>query len=155
MIERIVSGGQTGADQAALRAAKACGIPTGGWAPRGWLTEDGPAPWLGTDCGLAETRSPSYPERARLNVEYSDGTLWFGDIESRGYRCTHDAALARFKPFLIVYAGRTTPGEVLAWVEARNIRILNIAGNRASKAPPDFGDRVERFMRRVLGASRA
>lgn len=53
MLERVISGGQTGADQAALRAARACGIPTGGWAARGWLTEDGPAPWL-AEWGLAE-----------------------------------------------------------------------------------------------------
>ena len=51
MIGKIISGGQTGVDQAALRAAKACGIPTGGWAPKGWRTEDGPAPWL-ADLGL-------------------------------------------------------------------------------------------------------
>jgi hypothetical protein len=53
MIERVISGGQTGADQGGLRAAQACGIPTGGWAPRGWLTEAGPAPWL-ADWGLVE-----------------------------------------------------------------------------------------------------
>lgn len=53
MIERVISGGQTGADQAALRAARACGIPTGGWAPRGWLTEDGPSLWL-AEWGLVE-----------------------------------------------------------------------------------------------------
>jgi len=42
----VVSGGQTGVDQAALRAARASGIATGGWAPKGWATEAGPAPWL-------------------------------------------------------------------------------------------------------------
>src|SRR5262249_6057013 len=41
MIGKVISGGQTGVDQVALRAAKACGIPTGGWAPKGWRTEDG------------------------------------------------------------------------------------------------------------------
>lgn len=43
---KIVTGGQTGADQGALLAARAAGIATGGWAPLGWMTEDGPAPWL-------------------------------------------------------------------------------------------------------------
>jgi hypothetical protein len=43
MLELVISGGQTGADQGGLRATRACGIPTGGWAPRGWLTEAGPA----------------------------------------------------------------------------------------------------------------
>jgi hypothetical protein len=53
MIQRVISGGQTGVDQAALRAAKACGIPTGGWCPLGFLTEAGPMPAL-ADFGLAE-----------------------------------------------------------------------------------------------------
>ena len=47
MLEPVISGGQTGADQAGLRAAQACGIPTGDQAPRGWLTEAGPAPRAG------------------------------------------------------------------------------------------------------------
>jgi hypothetical protein len=46
MIEKVMSGGQTGADHGGLRAARRCGIATGGWAPRGWLTEAGPAEWL-------------------------------------------------------------------------------------------------------------
>jgi hypothetical protein len=53
MLERVISGGQTGVDQAALRVAKAIGLATGGWAPLGWETEDGPASWLagyGLDC---------------------------------------------------------------------------------------------------------
>jgi len=45
VIERVINGGQTGVDQAGLRAARA-GIPTGGWPPQGWLTEAGAAPWL-------------------------------------------------------------------------------------------------------------
>jgi hypothetical protein len=53
MIERVISGGQTGADQGGLRAPRACAIPTGGWAPRGWLTEAGPAPCL-EESGLVE-----------------------------------------------------------------------------------------------------
>jgi hypothetical protein len=52
MIVQVISGGQTGADQGGLRAARACGIPTSGWAPKGWMTEAGPAPWL-ADWGLA------------------------------------------------------------------------------------------------------
>jgi hypothetical protein len=69
MIGRIVTVGQTGADQAALRAARAAGIPTGGWAPKGWLVEsdDGrrnvPAPWL-TEYGLAECPEPGYAAHA-------------------------------------------------------------------------------------------
>jgi hypothetical protein len=87
MIERVISGGQTGVDQAALRAARAAGIPTGGWAARGWATEDGPAPWL-ADFGLAECPEPGYPARTIANVCDSDGTLWVGTTDSPGGQLT-------------------------------------------------------------------
>jgi hypothetical protein len=65
--EKVISGGQTGADQGGLRAAKAAGIPTGGWAPRGWLVEsphghrDIAAPWLGPVFRLVECAELGYP----------------------------------------------------------------------------------------------
>lgn len=74
MIGKIISGGQTGVDQAALRAAKACGIPTGGWAPKGFRTEAGPAPWL-ADFGLREHASADYPVRTRANCRDAGLTL--------------------------------------------------------------------------------
>ena len=74
---KIVSGGQTGADQAGLLAARAAGIETGGWAPEGWDTEDGPAPWL-EDFGLTECTVAGYPARTEANARDSDGTAWFG-----------------------------------------------------------------------------
>ncbi len=55
MIERIISGGQNGVDQAGLRAARAVGIATGGWALHGWTTIDAPAPWL---AGNSERTAP-------------------------------------------------------------------------------------------------
>jgi len=74
MIGKIISGGQTGVDQAALRAAKACGIPTGGWAPKWWKTEDGPASWL-ADFALREHASADYAVRTRANVADAGLTL--------------------------------------------------------------------------------
>lgn len=71
---RIISGGQTGVDQAALRAAWVADIPTGGYAPRGWLTEEGPAPWLAV-YGLKEHSSPLYPPRTKANIFDSHATL--------------------------------------------------------------------------------
>jgi Circularly permutated YpsA SLOG family len=53
VIARIITGGQTGADQGGLRAARAAGIATGGFAPKGWATETGAAPWL-AEFGLVE-----------------------------------------------------------------------------------------------------
>src|SRR5262245_63695480 len=79
-LSKVISGGQTGVDRAARRAARAAGIPTGGWAPRGWQTEDGPAPWLGSDdWGLKEWSAPGYAARTRRNVEDADATLILTD----------------------------------------------------------------------------
>ena len=83
----IRSGGQTGADQGALCAGHLLDIPTGGWAPLGWRTDDGPEPGLAA-FGLVEAGSADYPTRTHLNVRDSDGTLIFGDIDSPGSKLT-------------------------------------------------------------------
>ena len=67
MIERIISGGQTGADQTGLAVAKRLGISTGGYMPKGWLTEDGPRPDLAATYGLEEATTSTYPERTERN----------------------------------------------------------------------------------------
>jgi hypothetical protein len=152
MLERVLSGGQTGVDQAALRAARAAGIPTGGHAPLGWRTEDGPAPWL-ADYGLVEMDSPGYPTRTRANVEASDGTLWMGDWHSPGGRTTLDHCRLTRRPFLIAMAWVTKPSEVAAWIEGRGVRTLNVAGNRESTAP-GIGARAEAFLARAFRRAR-
>ena len=63
-LRKIESGGQTGADQAGLRAARAERLETGGWAPKGWETEEGPAPWL-ADSGLIELPCPQLSGKDR------------------------------------------------------------------------------------------
>ena len=88
MIERFISGGQTGADQAGLAAARRLAIPTGGFMPKGWLTEDGPRPDLAVTYGLEEAGTASYPDRTERNVLASDGTVVFGDARSRGSMLT-------------------------------------------------------------------
>lgn len=88
MLKKVISGGQTGADLGGLRAAKAVGIATGGFAPKGWLIEgEGgsgwvAAPWLGTDyglteCQLGESVSERMVARRRLNVRDCDGVVLF------------------------------------------------------------------------------
>jgi hypothetical protein len=91
MLERVVSVGQTGAEQAGWRAARACGIATGGWIPRGFLTEDGPRPELADRYGAREMPTSSYPERTFANARDSDATLWFGSIDAPGVRATIEA----------------------------------------------------------------
>lgn len=156
MIAKVISGGQTGADQAALRAAKAAGIPTGGWTPRGWLTEDGPAPWL-AEYGLEQCPGADYRERTHFNVTRADGVLWFGNPNSPGGRLTLFLAQEMGVPVFVVLIGtkQTAPREVADWITGELIRgeihapILMVAGNRESRAP-GIGARVETFLSEVF-----
>ena len=98
-ISRIISGGQTGVDVAALRAAKSRGIRTGGTMPRGWRTLAGPRPEYRELFGMTEHTSASYPPRTYANVKNSDVTIRIAlDFDSSGERCTHDATVAYRKP---------------------------------------------------------
>lgn len=148
MLDRVISGGQTGADQGALRAARTVGIPTGGYAPQGWLTEDGPAPWL-ADFGLVECEEPGYPARSAANARTADGTLWFGDWYLPSGPSALDACRLHHKPFLLVHRTTTLSSDVVAWIQKHGVRVLNVAGNRESVSP-GLGDRVERFLVRVF-----
>jgi predicted Rossmann-fold nucleotide-binding protein len=147
-LRRVVSGGQTGADQAGLRAARAAGIETGGWAPKGWMTEEGPAPWL-ADFGLIECPADGYPARTEANARDSDGTIWFGTTDSSGYRATIRACERHAKTYLLVNGGVTKPSHVIEWIRGQRIEVLNIAGNRESKNP-GLGARVEAFLARLF-----
>lgn len=133
VLTKIISGGQTGADRAGLEFAARYGIPTGGWAPKGWLTEKGPDLSLRDVFGLKECPVKGYPPRTRLNAADSDGTVWFGKgaHDSRGFGCTREAVLDANKPWLV----NPSPGDLLFWVCQHNIRVLNVAGNRASLFP--------------------
>jgi hypothetical protein len=151
MLERVISGGQTGADQAGWRAAKSAGIPTGGAMPKGFLMEDGPRPELAALYGAHELDSEEYPARTEANVKASDGTLWFGSPHTPGGRCTMDCCFRAGKALLIVpLEGATVrPSEAARWIAANQIRVLNVAGNRESAAP-GIGARVEAFLVRVF-----
>src|SRR4030095_556414 len=95
---RIISGGQSGADQGGLRAARDLGIPTGGTAPRGWHTETGSQESLLKSFGLVESREPGYPARTRQNVQDADGTLLVGQCRSGGSALTANVAREAGKP---------------------------------------------------------
>ena len=106
MLEKIISGGQTGADQAAWRAAKAFGVPTGGWMPEGFLTEDGPHPEFAEQYGAAEMPADSDLAPTEQNVQDSDATLWFGETTTAGAQATVGACQQFGKPCMPVYPGR-------------------------------------------------
>jgi hypothetical protein len=146
---KIVTGGQTGADQGALLAARAAGVVTGGWAPQGWATEDGPAPWL-ADLGLIECPEPGYRARTWANARDSDATIWFGRVGTPGHKTTIEAARHFAKTTMLVTEGVTRPAHVVEWLTAHHyIKTLNVAGNRES-LDPGVGDRVGAFLIRVF-----
>jgi Circularly permutated YpsA SLOG family len=150
VLDRVVSGGQTGADQAGWRAAKASGIDIGGWMPEGFLTEAGPRPDFAEMFGAVEMPGSGYPERTRANARDSDATIWFGNPVSPGGRTTLRACTGFGKPVYLVVDGLTQPAEVAAWIEAEGIRVLIVAGNRESTEPV-IGEKVERFLVVLIG----
>ena len=137
MIEKIISGGQTGADQAGLDAAIELGITHGGWIPKGRKTEEGPLP---AKYKLKEMGTTSYPKRTEQNILNSDGTVifTFGNLTG-GSALTRKLAKTHGFPCLHVDLNKVTVGEgadiVRSWIEKHNIKVLNVAGSRASKAP--------------------
>ena len=139
-VTRIISGGQTGADQGGLAAAVTLGLATGGWAPKGWRTDTGPAPWLAR-LGLQEHPSASYPPRTRANVESSDGTLVVSARRSAGTDLTIRLAQQCRKPLLVISLDDVKEDlwseatAVQAWIRKFGIQVLNVAGNRESVAP--------------------
>jgi predicted Rossmann fold nucleotide-binding protein DprA/Smf involved in DNA uptake len=150
LLEKIISGGQTGVDRAALDVALEMGIPRGGWCPRGRRAEDGRIPH---HYPLQEASSPDYPLRTRLNVEDSDGTLvvTLGPPKG-GTALTLKLAKKLGKPFFLVdLAGRTDPAEVRQWIQKNQIRILNVAGPREGESV-GIADKASIFIREVLKA---
>lgn len=134
MVQRIVSGGQTGADRAALDVALALGLPVGGWCPKGRRAEDGKIP----DCyPLVETSERNYQIRTRRNIEESDGTLILnlGKLDG-GTALTVAHARQIGKPCLVVaLEDGIEPAAFRDWLAANHIQVLNIADPRESKRP--------------------
>jgi hypothetical protein len=150
MIERIVSGGQTGVDRAALDFAIRRGIAHGGWCPRGRRSERGRIP---AKYRLAETASPDYPVRTALNVQDSDGTLVITrGAPGGGTRLTVEICRRRDKPCLVVDLLRPLdPAGFAAWVGRHGIRTLNVAGPRASTIA-GIGRQAARALERLFAA---
>jgi hypothetical protein len=86
MLEKLISGGQTGAEQAAWRAARFCNIPTGGWIPKGFLTEAGPRPEFAELYGALEMPTDDYRTQTEQNLRDGHATLWFGSTRDSAAR---------------------------------------------------------------------
>ena len=136
-VEKIISGGQTGADQAALDAAIELGIPHGGSIPLGRKTESGRLP---DRYQLRELETSSYPKRTEQNVIDSDGTLimFHGALDS-GSEYTREMAEKHRKPWVQVDSKTVSEGAAMvliqSWIDRNGIKVLNVAGPRASRDP--------------------
>ena len=142
MFRKIVSGGQTGVDRAALDFALANGVRHGGWCPKGRRAEDGV---LDEKYNLHETPRRDYRQRTRWNVRDSDGTLIIINLElSGGTRYTLEVARKLDKSVLVVEEGGCgKEKEVLEWLERNDVQVLNVAGPRASSEPGIYKKTLE------------
>jgi len=147
-IEKIISGGQTGVDRAALDVAFELGISCGGWCPRGRKAEDGPIP---ARYPLQETTSASYSVRTEKNVRESDGTLVLTKGQPKaGTALTIKFAQKHKKPYLVKDPFVTKDfGTVEIWLEVNRIRVLNVAGPREREIP-GIGDRAFEFLGKLF-----
>lgn len=147
MSRKIVSGGQTGADRAALEFALAHGLPHGGWCPRGRRAEDGP---LDSIYRLSETPDADPVQRTEWNVRDSDATVVFsiGETLAGGSEKTQRFAQLYEKPFLHLSREREGTAAVArfnSFLVSHNPAVLNVAGPRASEE-----SEVSVFTRQVL-----
>lgn len=149
-LKRIVSGGQTGVDRAALDAAIQAGVEHGGWCPLGRLAEDGPIP---PEYQLAETDQADYRFRTECNVVDSDGTLILYHRQlSGGTLLTRRLVERHQRPcFLADLAGRVRAVDILGWLKEYGIGTLNVAGPRESTQPGVYR-RAKKLLGEVLAA---
>ena len=153
---KLVSGGQTGADRAALDFAIEHQIPHGGWCPAGRLAEDGSLP---VRYQLTETPDGRHAQRTEWNVRDSDGTVVLSIVDTLtgGTSETVGFARAHGKPVLHLWrnGGPAAPElALLGFIRDNGIKVLNVAGPRASQAP-EVGAFVREVFERALALSQA
>jgi hypothetical protein len=149
LVPKIVSGGQTGGDRGGLDAALELHLDRGGWAPRGWRAEDGVIPER-YRAGMREAPTADWNTRTAYNVRDSGGTVVFSFAPrlTGGSRFTAAEAARQGRPLrhvVLPARGSRSPGDgelgeaeraaLLAWIDEHQIRVLNVAGPRESKAP--------------------
>lgn len=146
--QKVVSGGQTGVDRAALDAALVLEMPVGGWCPRGRLAQDGT---ISGFYPLTETPSMRYEERTEWNVRDSDGTLILHEGPlTGGTSLTLGLAKRYGRPFFLVdLAELSGIPMVRRWLREEGILILNVAGPREESYPGIYA-RAYEFMRELL-----
>ena len=150
MVTTIISGGQSGVDRAALDVALQLNLACRGWCPRGRLSEQGQIP---NRYPLKETPSADPAQLTKWNVRDADATLILAaSVLTGGTALARDFAVRQEKPHLVVDptgASLTAVADIREWLEAREIRILNVAGPRES-ASPGIYDAAAKLLRAVL-----
>src|SRR5262245_60514033 len=147
---KVVSGGQTGVDRAALDVAIELGLPHGGWCPRGRRSEGGAIPDV---YPLRETPESRYEQRTEWNVRDADATLLlYRDDLSGGTAFTFQCVRSLGRSHALVdLAGEPDPRALAPWVAA--FSVLNVAGPRESRAPGIY-DEARRYLLDLLGPGR-
>jgi hypothetical protein len=150
--KRIISGGQTGVDRAALDFALLHGIPCGGWCPRGRKAEDGPLHEL---YPLREMPTSDYAARTRQNVLMSDATLvLYSKAPDKGTRLAIELCLNLKRPVLYIALGSEDKiEEIRSWLKHYKVKTLNIAGPRESSEPGVYGRSFD-FLEQLFNTGR-
>jgi hypothetical protein len=143
---KIISGGQTGADRAALDWAIKNGVAYSGWCPKGRKAEDGP---IDLRYKLQETPRADYLQRTEWNVRDSDATVIFtlAEVLSGGSKRTAEFADKHKKPCIHLsgFAQTDAADKLKSFIVKHDVRVLNVAGTRGSKEP-GVGVFVERIL---------
>jgi hypothetical protein len=147
-LKKIISGGQTGVDRAALDVALDLGISCGGWCPKGRLAEDGAIP---EHYPLEETTSNKYHVRTKRNVRYSDATLILNiGALNGGTALTAELTFENERPCKVVDMDLETDiDQVLVWLNENRVSVLNVAGPRGSKRS-DVYEIAHNFLQKLL-----
>ncbi len=149
---KIISGGQTGVDRAALDVALSLGVPCGGWCPTGRLDENGTIP---SHYPLRELPGGGTLERTAQNVSEADATIIiYPGLLRGGTKATADFTAEKGKPCLLLDANRISPAEgaeqLREFIRTSQIQVLNVAGPRASEWPGGYdfaSETLTRFLR--------
>lgn len=161
-LQQIISGGQTGVDQLALKVAKDLGLDWGGWAPKGWRTEDGAVPEV-YRARMTESADGSYPARTKQNVAYADATLVCMDVhEGRGSRLAMNCAAQLDKPYMWFHVIDIDSLVVhdfiralVGMIEETDVHTLNVAGTRGSRCRLEFLSIVRDVLTQAIERTRA
>ena len=136
-IAKLISGGQAGAERAALDVAIRNGFPHGGCCTNGRMADDGP---IGGQYQVDETSGNGHKQYIEWNILDSDGTVVFSRNKNESVDVLQaiDFACMHKKPYLHVWRGQSygDPALTLQWfVQEHGVKVLNVAGSRECEDP--------------------